>query len=259
MSTKLLAERYPVAEGWCFMEEVTPPGLPSDPDRSPRRFDGIAISLWPSMGEIVHGFEIKASRADFLNEIRQPAKAGSLMRWCDFWWLVCPPGIAQDHEVPATWGILNVLPSGLRQKRRGPQLKPIQRDADWWRCMLLRKSRRDYRTPDELEIARREGFKEGRESGIEEGKRGTDYTERTYQALVKRVDAFEEASGIRLDQWSETSNAQAAALFKALRGKPYHSVASTVARAARQAEESAKALREAADALAGATGEADDA
>jgi len=256
-ATKFLADRFPVAEGWCFMDEVTPPMLHREyGDDKPRRFDGIAISLWPSMGEIVHGFEVKVSRSDFLHEIKQPGKAGALMRWCDYWWLVCPPGICQDDEVPSSWGIMYILPSGLRQKRRAPELKPIPRTPDWWRCMLLRKAKRTPVEPEDIAKARQEGWQSGYDSGKETAKHNTSHMEKNYQALVERVDAFEKAADIKLDQWSEHSNAKSAALFRALKGKKYETVAEAADHAADRAEDAAKAMRAASDLINGVTTEA---
>ena len=50
------------------------------------RLDGLAMNLWPSRGLEVHGFEVKVSRGDWLRELKNPAKAEVLLRFCDRFW-----------------------------------------------------------------------------------------------------------------------------------------------------------------------------
>lgn len=68
--------------------------------------DALAMGIWPSRGLHLHGFEIKCSRSDWLNEIKKPWKADAFQPYCDFWWLVAAPGIVQAGELPESWGHL---------------------------------------------------------------------------------------------------------------------------------------------------------
>jgi hypothetical protein len=104
----------------------------------PRYADMIAMSLWPSMGLEITGFEIKVSRADWLKEISDEKKAVAVQQFCDRWCLVVPHknhekmvrGIADEGELPVTWGMLTVDEAGIvREIVAAPKLdaKPITR------------------------------------------------------------------------------------------------------------------------------------
>lgn len=72
----------------------------------------------------LHGFEIKASRADWLAELRDPAKAESFKRHCSYWWLVVSDQrLVQEGELPADWGLLVVAGDRLRQVKPAPKLQ----------------------------------------------------------------------------------------------------------------------------------------
>jgi hypothetical protein len=114
----MLRKRYAPPE-WAFMEEVAPAT-----GGGTRYADGIAVNLWQSRGHAVHGFEIKVSRSDWLRELKDPAKAEPLYRYCDMWWIVAPRGIVKDGELPPTWGLLEVREAGLVQIVAAPRLQP---------------------------------------------------------------------------------------------------------------------------------------
>ncbi len=232
------------------MAEVTPPGLPDEPRR---RFDGIAISMWPSMGEIVHGFEIKTSRSDFLSEIKDPAKSGQLMRWCNHFWLVCPPDVAQDDEVPFMWGILHVHKSGMRQRRRAPELTPVNRPSNWWQCMLLRLMTKTKHEPDDLATSRSEGFKDGYDQAEKQAEKDYKYQTEHHESLKKMVNDFEQASGLSMSKYGD--NAKLGRLVKALMGQRYDNATNVIGRALDSAEKAVEILRDAHKGIIGLTGE----
>src|SRR5688572_18266988 len=58
-----------------------------------RTADAVAMSLWPSRGIYLHGFEIKVGRGDWLSELRQPEKAEEIARFCKYWSLVAAEGV----------------------------------------------------------------------------------------------------------------------------------------------------------------------
>ncbi|WGI73007.1 hypothetical protein QC756_11555 [Sinorhizobium meliloti] len=70
--------------------------------------DAISMGVWPSTGNEIHGFEVKVSRSDFLNEMKNPEKAMPIMQYCHRWSLVCPASMVKLDEVPATLGRLLV-------------------------------------------------------------------------------------------------------------------------------------------------------
>src|SRR3990167_2764101 len=72
-----------------------------------RTADAIVMGLWPSRGIELEGFEIKTSRQDWMNEIKQPDKSDAIAKYCDRWWLVIgDEKIVKDGELPATWGLM---------------------------------------------------------------------------------------------------------------------------------------------------------
>jgi hypothetical protein len=90
-----------------------------------RTIDAIAVDLWPSAGNVVHGFEVKVSRSDWLTELRDPAKAEAFRRYCHHWWLVVPDANIVQNDLPEGWGLLVVDKTGnLRAKKAAPNLTP---------------------------------------------------------------------------------------------------------------------------------------
>lgn len=120
---ELLRKRYAAPE-WALMEEVAPAT-----GGGTRYADAIAVNLWSSRGHAVHGFEIKISRGDWLRELKNPEKAEPVFRYCDHWFIVAPRGIVHEHELPPTWGLLEVRASGLVAVKAAPKLEaqPITR------------------------------------------------------------------------------------------------------------------------------------
>jgi len=68
--------------------------------------DAIAMQTWPSKGLTVTGFEVKATRSDWLKELDRPAKNREWQDACHEWYIVAFPKIIQLPELPAPWGLL---------------------------------------------------------------------------------------------------------------------------------------------------------
>lgn len=106
-----------------------------------RRADAVCMNIWPSKGYAIHGFEIKVSRADFLNEMKDITKAKAVAKYCDYWWLAVPVGLVKVEEVPATWGLMELHKNGLKIKKQAQQAEnPTPPDRSFMAAML-RKSR----------------------------------------------------------------------------------------------------------------------
>lgn len=71
-----------------------------------RTADFIAMDLWPSSGLLLHGHEIKTSRADWQRELADPRKAEAFMRYVDRWWLVVPHARIVRDDLPRNWGLM---------------------------------------------------------------------------------------------------------------------------------------------------------
>lgn len=74
----------------------------------------------------LHGHEVKVSRADWLTELKDPAKADAIKRYMHHWWLVVPDAaIVKSGELPEGWGLLVPGPNGkLRARKAAPRLAP---------------------------------------------------------------------------------------------------------------------------------------
>lgn len=71
-----------------------------------RHADALVMSLWPSRGLTLQGFELKCSRTDWLKELKDPEKADAIARYCHGWSVVVTDQkIIQPGELPSTWGL----------------------------------------------------------------------------------------------------------------------------------------------------------
>lgn len=91
--------------------------------------DAIVMSLYPSRGLTIAGFEIKVSRSDWLRERSDPAKAEAIAQHCDHWWIAAAAGVVNPDELPPNWGLIVAKSTGtgpdvlLRVRREAKQLK----------------------------------------------------------------------------------------------------------------------------------------
>lgn len=81
-----------------------------------RHADAVAMNMYPSRGLAVHGFEFKASKSDWRRELSNPQKAEEIAQYCDMWSVVTGPGIVAPHELPLSWGLIEVVNGKLRTK-----------------------------------------------------------------------------------------------------------------------------------------------
>lgn len=132
--TAMLRQKYSAA-GWVFL-----PNVRSDSDRKVgmvRYADAMAMATWPSLGFELHGFEIKTSRNDFLNELRDPDKSNQIKRYCDKWWLVVADReIIRLGGVPDDWGILAPSAGKLRVIKQAPRLTAAPISRGFLACLL---------------------------------------------------------------------------------------------------------------------------
>jgi len=62
--------------------------------------DVVVVDLWPSDGFTKRAFEIKISRADFLNELKNPKKNAWAREYCNEFWYVAPSNVVKEEELP---------------------------------------------------------------------------------------------------------------------------------------------------------------
>ena len=172
-----------------------------------RTADALVMSLWPSRGLDLFGLEIKSSRSDWAKELKEPSKAESLAKYCDFWFLVVGnKDIVGPGELPSNWGLIAPKGGKLKIAKEAVRLadpKPIGRK---FLAAIFRRATERIVAEDPIKLARDEGYKAGFEAGklSEKDCRGYEVKrlESSVEMLRKSIEDFEQTSGIRLDHWS---------------------------------------------------------
>jgi hypothetical protein len=201
-----LRARHAVKHGngpeWAYIEHVrNAAGF-----NASRTLDAMALHLWPSRGMELHGYEVKVSRSDFRRELADPAKMDAFANILDRFWIVAPRGVVPAEEIPASWGLLEVLDDGtIRQKIAAPLL--TQERAPIPRTMLVPIMRAAGAglevTPDIAAV--REAEERGVQKGLDQAKRSGKDWQAMYEGQVdqlaaarNQVRAIEDALGISL-------------------------------------------------------------
>lgn len=198
-----LAGRFAPPE-WAFLRQVR---NATGAGRVTRTADAIAMSLWPSRGLELHGFEVKVSRSDWLREVADPAKADEIARFCSRWWIVtADPKMVAAGELPPTWGLMVPHGAGLRAVVEAPLNPTVQEPTRAFLASVLRsvveqapgKAEIDAEADRRAEDVRAECAK-SYEAAV---KVAVAKTERELVALQERLRAFESAAGVSIDKWS---------------------------------------------------------
>lgn len=108
---RLVLRQHFGTEGAVILEEV---GESTGHRTGARWIDMLVMETWPSRGFVIHGIEIKVSRADWQKELATPAKAEALHKHCDRWWVATANKgvIRSTDELPPGWGWLEIKPIG---------------------------------------------------------------------------------------------------------------------------------------------------
>jgi hypothetical protein len=180
---ELLRVRYPSRSHALLPQVRSETGSGS---RDVRTADAIVMSLWPSRGIEMLGFELKVSKTDWRKELADPAKAEEIAQYCDAWWIVAPPGVVDVAELPKPWGLL--VPSAARDclvaAKEAPALdaKPLTKT---FLASILRRAQEVVVPEARLEAEY--------ERGRADGKKQADWES---ALLRKSVEEFERASGV---------------------------------------------------------------
>lgn len=102
-----------------------------------RTADAVAMDLWKSKGLQLHGHEVKISRGDWQNELRDPEKWRGVGRYMDRWWLaISDLDIVRGGELPASWGLMLVTPTTVHVIRKAPKLEPVPVDRSFLAALV---------------------------------------------------------------------------------------------------------------------------
>lgn len=164
--------------------------------------DAVAMGLWPSRGLNIEGYELKASRTDWLKELKTPEKAEAICQYCDYWWLaVTDPKIVKDGELPANWGLLALNKKGvLVTVKPAPKLTPLPLTREFLAAML-RSAAKPAVKDDQMAMLR--AREEGRVAEAERSQRVIDKLNQKIQELDSAIVDFQRTSGITIKSpWS---------------------------------------------------------
>src|SRR5579871_303577 len=168
MLFRLLQWKYPASE-YVLLDQVK-----SDTSVRARTADAIAIGLWKNRNFSIEGFEFKVTRASWIQELKDPAKAEEIMQFCDKWWLVASDeSIVRPEELPKNWGLYVPNDQGmLKVAVPAPDLKPKEPDRIFLSCVVKRivdKRLSEVREEDlrkEYERGKAEGKAKGEQTAI---------------------------------------------------------------------------------------------
>lgn len=104
---------------------------------STRSADAMSIALYGTKGREINGFEIKHSRSDWLRELKNPAKAEEIGKFCDWFYLVTPDeSVARVDELPIPWGWMVLKRERFKVVKKPERMKPLALDRPML-CSLL--------------------------------------------------------------------------------------------------------------------------
>ena len=101
----------PLGREWAFIEELRAgTGYKSNESsyNPERRFDAYALNLYPSKYKAIV-YEVKVSRSDFFNEIKNPDKRKEALMMSNYYYFVVPKGLVKTEEVPDECGLIEVV------------------------------------------------------------------------------------------------------------------------------------------------------
>ena len=163
--------------------------------------DAIAMGLWKSRGQDLHGIEIKDFRSDWLRELKNPAKADTISRYCDYWWLaVSNDSVAKLEEVPSKWGLMVLKGKNLHVVKAAPRLEaePMSRQ---FLAALLRRGTEDVMYDARVRAAIDKAREEGEKRAASNADTDVRCAQRERDNFKRAIDEFERESGIKLNQY----------------------------------------------------------
>jgi len=193
--TTLLRKRFAAPE-FAFLPQVrNQTGF----RRTVRTADALAMSLYPSRGLHLYGFEIKCSRSDWGRDRDDPSKADEIAKHCHFWFVVAPSEkVVPIEELPATWGLILATKDGKSVRTvKAPKQIEVAPLSHSFLAAILRKAASAEMIPrseiaKEIEIA----CERARSSEREQARLNGERTERKLRELQEAVNAFSKRSGI---------------------------------------------------------------
>lgn len=161
-----------------------------------RSCDFMVMGFWPSRGLDLHGIEVKASRGDWLRELKDPNKQENHFKYCDYFWLLTENhNVAFLEEIPETWGWMQVKGSKIFTVKKAPKLNP-EAISKSFLCAMLR------RAQSKEGFTHTSSIQDKIDAAFERGKSNIDYEHRivkqNYETLQEQIQKFEKHTGISI-------------------------------------------------------------
>jgi hypothetical protein len=191
-----LRKLHPAPE-WAFL-----PGCGNGTGgRRERAADALAMSLWPSRGIEIHGFEVKSHRGDWLRERKDPEKAEEIAQRCHRWSLVvADEKVAPLGEVPPAWGLWVMEGRKLRVARPATLREP--KPLTWsFLAALLRTSAKGTEALLSASVPRSEVDEKVEARVQAEAGHEVKLLRSEVQRMKDAIVAFEQASGVTTVAW----------------------------------------------------------
>lgn len=213
-----------------------------------RHCDALVMSLWPSRGLDITGFEFKASRSDWIKELRDPEKAELILQYCDYWSLVVTDEkILMPGELPPSWGMMVLSGKTLKTV-----VEPKRLEAKPWPREFLASVMRSVSDPVAAidQNALRQAEWDGRQAAEKRAKEHNKRIEQKIEEYVRKVTEFESETGIRVvNRWGGLSAKQVGNAIKALSDGSHRKTLDEVESIRFKAEKLARDLAEQVDGI----------
>lgn len=204
-----LLRAFPLPEYATFFEVGDATG-----GRQSRWADAVTMACWPSRGLRITGFELKASRSDWLREKKKPEKSVAVQRFCHHWMLVTAPGVVLDGELPATWGHMELAAGKLVQRVAAPVLTPDALEPSFVAALLRRAHQAGEALINEQVSA---AVTEARARVQEQVDREVERRMERNGKAIAAVEKFRHATGIDLTCWTGSDAGPDFAMYRKLR------------------------------------------
>lgn len=169
-----------------------------------RTADALAMSLWPSRGLGLYGFEIKSTRSDWKRELKQPAKAEDICQFCNRWYVVtADESMIEPGELPEQWGWMACRGAGLICKVEAPARQATPLDLPML-CAIFRRVQESTVPYCDVQAKIDKGIETRRQ-----------FDARELERLREQIKAFKDASGVCIDHWNSGNIGEAVRLVMA--------------------------------------------
>lgn len=196
-----LGRHFSDPDWWLVYEIGTYNSADNGGDAKYRQADAVAISRWSAQNYEFHGVEVKATRSDWLAELRKPSKADAMIRLCRKWWVLAPVDVVREEELPDGWGLLVPAQTGLREQVRAKPRPDVEEPSrSWWiRCIRQLGTGKTLR--QRLNASYAAGERAGKQHNTWDVERERDRALERVKDVERGVAEFERTSGIKFRQY----------------------------------------------------------